>query len=338
MHRFILLALLAAATLAEGGKPAAAQADVLLRLRSGSPSTERFRVDSAGGFVFRSTLGFGVIPATGAGERIMWHPFKAAFRAGGVAASPGTLWDDGSTGFYSWAGGYQTRASGIYSFAMGSGAEATAQSTIALGEEVKADGAHAIVLGRGAGAGGFSGTFTWADASTTTTFLNTAQNSFQIRASGGVRLLTNNAATVGVSLNAGGSSWNVISDRNRKYDFAEVDGENVLSRIRTLPVTTWRYRDEEASVRHIGPMAQDWHAAFGFSADSTTINMSDLDGVNLAASQALERRTSELRAQLAERDARIRTLEEHVERLRALEERVIQLEALLTTAPAAPPP
>jgi hypothetical protein len=46
--------------------------------------------------------------------------------------------------------------------------------------------------------------------------------------------------TTGVSLNAGGSSWNVISDRNRKRDFLAVDGEDMLARIRTLPVSTRR--------------------------------------------------------------------------------------------------
>jgi hypothetical protein len=112
-----------------------------------------------------------------------------------------------------------------------------------------------------------------------------------------------------MSMNAGGSSWLVISDRNRKEDFLGVNGEELLARLRTVPVTTWRYRDEaDRTVRHIGPMAQDWQRAFGFSADATTIDMSDLDGVNLAAVQALERRTAALQAEnaaLRERLARV---------------------------------
>ncbi|MFL5385775.1 MAG: peptidase S74, partial [Longimicrobiaceae bacterium] len=75
---------------------------------------------------------------------------------------------------------------------------------------------------------------------------------------------------------------------------------------------TWRYRDEaDRSVLHIGPMAQDWQRAFGFSHDGTTINMSDFDGVNLAAVKALETRTT----QQAER---IRTLEAEVAELRRM--------------------
>jgi hypothetical protein len=47
----------------------------------------------------------------------------------------------------------------------------------------------------------------------------------------------------------------------------------MLSRIRTLPLSTWRHIAEaDRGTRHIGPMAQDWHQAFGFSSDSLTIN------------------------------------------------------------------
>jgi hypothetical protein len=295
--------------------PVAAQSDILLQARSGSPAGDRFRVDSAGGVVAMSTVGSGVIPAIGSGDRMMWYPFKTAFRAGNAI---GTSWDDANTGFYSWAGGSGTIASGTYSFAMGNLATASGTSAVALGDNVTANAANSIALGQRASASGFAGSFTWADASTTTVFTATAANSFQIRAAGGVRLLTNSAGSVGVSLSPGGSSWNVLSDRNRKRDFQAVDGEDVLAKIRNLPVTTWAYIDEAGSVRHMGPMAQDWHAAFGFTADNTTINMSDLDGVNLAAVQALERRTAHLQAQLAERDARIQALEARMARMEAL--------------------
>ena len=164
------------------------------------------------------------------------------------------------------------------------------------------------------------------DHSSTDSLEASATNQFSVRAAGGYRLYTNATKTTGMTMNAGGSSWNVVSDRNRKENFLGIDGEDMLARIRSLPVTTWQYRDEEdRAVRHIGPMAQDWHRAFGFSPDATTINMSDFDGVNLAAIQALEARTAgqageiqALRGQVAERDARIETLEARIARLEAL--------------------
>ena len=70
MRRSFLRAALAAATLiplAAPATPAAAQSDILLRLRSGSPLGDRFRVDSAGGVVALGQIGYGIIPATGAG-------------------------------------------------------------------------------------------------------------------------------------------------------------------------------------------------------------------------------------------------------------------------------
>jgi hypothetical protein len=125
--------------------------------------------------------------------------------------------------------------------------------------------------------------------------------------------------TTGVQVAAGGSSWAVISDRNRKEGFLAVDGEDILSRIRLLPVTTWRYRDEvDRSTLHIGPMAQDWHRAFGFTTDDHTINMSDFDGVNLAAIKALEARTAQLQSANATLQAENAELRARLDRLEAL--------------------
>jgi len=363
MSRLTRLALVAAATALAAGlnaSPAAAQSDILLRLRSGSPLGDRFRVDSAGGVVAIGQLGIGIIPASGSGYRMMWYPFKAAFRAGGTDdGGAGNYWDDANVGFYSWAGGNLTKASAFGTFAFGdqvtvSGVEgaafggnntvsgtagfstglanncsgytciamgytntASGQGSVALGYRVTADANYAVALGHRASANGHSGVFVAGDQSTTDSVEASANNQFMTRYAGGYRLYTNATATVGVSLNAGGSSWNVISDVNRKDAFLPVDPDDVLARIRALPVSTWRYIDEEdRRVRHIGPMAQDWQRAFGFSSDSTTINMSDFDGVNLAAIQALERRTAEqadeiraLRSQNADLQARLERME-----------------------------
>ncbi|HET7232595.1 MAG TPA: tail fiber domain-containing protein [Longimicrobium sp.] len=360
MHTKLRRAAFAAAGLAAAlhAAPAAAQSDILLRLRSGSPLGDRFRVDSAGGVVSVAQLGIGIIPATGAGWRMMWYPFKAAFRAGGLDGA-GTQWNDANTGFYSWAGGHNTIASAFATFAFGdavtvtgtdaagfggsstvsgtagfsAGASnncsgfgcvamgftntASGQGSVAIGYRVTADADYSVALGHRASANGHSGVFVLGDESTTDSIEATANNQFLSRYAGGYRLYTNATTTTGVSLNAGGSSWNVISDRNRKGDFAAVDGEDLLLRLRAVPVTTWRYRDEaDRSTFHIGPMAQDWHRAFGFSADATTINMSDFDGVNLAAVRALEARTAGQARQL---EAQRRELEAQGLQVRAVQ-------------------
>jgi len=337
MRKGILRAALAAAALVSvvgHAAPAAAQSDILLRLRSGSPLGDRFRVDSAGGTLAMGSLGIGIIPQTGAGERMMWYPFRAVFLAGGVN---GTNWDDGNLGFYgaafgfnttlkgnySFVTGYQSSAQQSYSVAMGYTANSNGQGAIAIGYRATANGDYSLALGHRASTNGFDGAIVISDQSSTDSVLASANNQFSLRASGGVRLYTNSTKTTGVSLNAGGSSWNVISDRNRKEGFLAVDGEDLLSRIRTLPVSTWRYiGEEDRSVLHIGPMAQDWLRAFGFSRDGTTINMSDLDGVNLAGVQALDARTTA-------QDARIATLERENAALRA---RLDAIERMLRAA------
>jgi hypothetical protein len=65
-------------------------------------------------------------------------------------------------------------------------------------------------------------------------------------------------------------------------------------------------------------MAQDWDRAFGLSGDSLTINSGDFDGVNLAAVQALERRTAEQRAEIDALRAENRALAERLARIEAL--------------------
>jgi uncharacterized small protein (DUF1192 family) len=323
MRRSILTAAMAAAALAAVGHavPAAAQSDILLRLRSGSPLGDRFRVDSASGFVAKGFIGIGIIPFTGAGDRTQWHPFKAAFRTGGV---DGTQWDDPNTGFYTLASGYNTIAQGNYSIAAGYGSWALQSYGVGLGYNAHSDGVGAVALGylstananysvaigQRASANGFNGAIVISDQSNSDSLLASAANQFSLRAAGGIRLFTNATKTVGVQVAAGGSSWAVISDRNRKEGFLAVDGEDVLARLRLVPVTTWRYRDEvDRSTLHIGPMAQDWHRAFGFTSDDHTINMSDFDGVNLAAVKALEARTAALQAENAELRARLERLE-----------------------------
>ncbi|HEU4561625.1 MAG TPA: tail fiber domain-containing protein [Longimicrobium sp.] len=391
MRHFARAAFAAALAATFFAAPAAAQSDILLRLRSGSPLGDRFRIDSAGGLVALGSLGIGIIPSSGnpsGGVRMMWYPFKGSFRAGSPGGAAATSWDDANLGFYNWAGGYETVATGIYSFAMGDGSTTPGQAAFAIGEDNNATGSRSVAMGwdnramsvtstaigREAHAGtsfrastntqggalavghkvtadadwsvamgwrastaGFVGSFVYggslAGASAATDSIrSTSAGQATWRVPGGFRIFTNTAATVGVQVNAGGSSWNVISDRNRKENFLTVDGEDLLGRLRSVPVTTWQYRDEaDRTVRHIGPMAQDWARAFGFSRDDRTINMSDFDGVNLAAVQALERRTAEQKTQ-------IETLNGEVAALRAanaaLEARLQRLEARAAGTPA----
>ncbi|MDX1999909.1 MAG: tail fiber domain-containing protein [Thermoanaerobaculia bacterium] len=105
------------------------------------------------------------------------------------------------------------------------------------------------------------------------------------------------------------------SDRTRKSNIVEVDSSDVLARVRRLPVATWSWQNEEG-VRHLGPMAQDFKAAFGLGETDTGIAPLDMAGVSLAAvkalAQDLESKNAEieaLKAQNAELAARLAAIE-----------------------------
>lgn len=100
------------------------------------------------------------------------------------------------------------------------------------------------------------------------------------------------------------------SDRNAKENFAAVDALDVLSRLVALPIESWNYKGESISVRHIGPMAQDFAEAFGVGEDDKRIHVVDASGVALASIQALH-------SMLLEKGAEIRALERLVGEMRA---------------------
>jgi hypothetical protein len=102
----------------------------------------------------------------------------------------------------------------------------------------------------------------------------------------------------------------MISDRNVKVNFGTVNPVDMLERVRALPITTWNYRTDDASVRHIGPMAQDFTAAFGVGSDDRTIHPMDGQGVALAAIQGLAAQVAALQAEQQRLLEQIAVLEE----------------------------
>src|SRR5258708_1951707 len=105
------------------------------------------------------------------------------------------------------------------------------------------------------------------------------------------------------------------SDRNVKREFAPVDTANILNRVAQLPITTWSYKAEDQSVRHIGPMAQDFAEMFGVGQDDKHINMVDANGIALAAIQALYEKINERDVQIAELRAEVDALKGQNQRL-----------------------
>ena len=99
-----------------------------------------------------------------------------------------------------------------------------------------------------------------------------------------------------------------LSSRTSKTNFVAVTAEGVLDQLARLPIWTWNYLRSNSGDRHIGPVAEDFYATFGFGTSERHLAPSDVAGVALAATQALQR-------EVAVRDAKIEALEARLERL-----------------------
>lgn len=309
-----------------------------------------FRVNIDGGALFGGQYDGGTasggIATSGTGTRMMWYPEKAAFRAGYVT---GTQWDDANIGYFTFAAGEDSRASGDNSVAMGLRSTAANTSAVAFGEDNTASGAASVALGYHAHTNARQGSFVFADRSTVDTLRAGVNHSANWRVSGGFRIFTSSNLSTGVTIQSGASVsnwgqsnaviststgaylstsgvWTNSSDVHRKYAFQDISGEDILTRLRNVPITTWSYRSDDSTIRHIGPMAQDFRRAFGFGNDSVSIATVDPDGISLAAIKALDARSRTDQTALSdlrnENDS-LRT------QLASLTERMTRLEALL---------
>jgi hypothetical protein len=152
-----------------------------------------------------------------------------------------------------------------------------------------------------------NGSFVWADSSDAVNFLNsTAQNQFIARAAGHFFLQSDSSlddqsgflnTSTGAFLSTGGT-WTNASDKHLKAGFERVDPKRVLHRVKAMPVRSWHYK-AEPSVRHIGPVAQDFYRAFHVGEDNKHIATVDADGVALAAIKGLNRKVERLQRKVA---------------------------------------
>ena len=113
-------------------------------------------------------------------------------------------------------------------------------------------------------------------------------------ASGGFCFRTASDLSTGCNLPAGSGAFSCTSSRLTKEHFAPIDADEVLGKVAGLSIQGWNYRTERG-VRHVGPTAEDFHAAFGLGPDSTSIGTIDAAGINMLAIHALGARTAQLK-------------------------------------------
>jgi hypothetical protein len=269
---------------------------------------------------------------------MMWFADRAAFRAGFVV---GSEWDQNNIGDYSFAVGSNTTASGDFSTAVGavstaSGYNSTAMGSLtiasgswstatgyfttasgvystAMGRNTTASGDNSTAMGTAVSTNNQEGSFVIGDNSTTTVLTSANPNNFRARFAGGYKLFTSSNLFTGCTLFAGDNAWTTGSDVHSKENFAEINGEDFLKKISGFHLTSWNYKTQNpATFRHYGPMAQDFHAAFGKDeygtiGNDTTINSADFAGVSFIAIQALEKRTQKIE-QLEQENAALKQM------------------------------
>lgn len=245
------------------------------------------------------------------------------------------------------AGGYQNTASGSaaavsggsYNTASGSlGAIGGGQSNVALGDWSTVSGGatntanawaaavgggsqnlassfYATVPGGTRGKATNNGSFVWSgdDTEDTTSF---GSYTFTVRCEGGARFYTANGTSIGPRLGPGDPQWVSTSDSNLKTKVSAVNTREVLAKLSRLPVTEWEYKTFP-NRRFIGPMAQDFHAAFGLGSDDKTIGTLDTDGVIYAAIQGLVEELKDRDTAMVERDKLMAARDQTIEALKA---------------------
>ena len=192
-------------------------------------------------------------------------------------------------------------------------------------------------MGAGADTNGKDGSVVIGDDTYFQTAYASADNQLTMRFSGGYRLWSSYPdSTAGVYMRHGQSGWSNYSDRNKKENFTPVDGEWLLGKIRNISVTEWNYKKCDPTIKYIGPMAQDFYAAFHLGGtDSLGINSISIDGVNLAGVKALENRTANMQKeieQLKEINKKLlaenKMLKEDFDEIKSIKEELAQIKLL----------
>lgn len=105
------------------------------------------------------------------------------------------------------------------------------------------------------------------------------------------------------------------SSRAIKHHIQAVNPQEVLAKVMGLEMNRWVYRSDKSNTEHLGPMAEDFHAAFGLGKDNKHIAITDVAGVALASTQALQN-------QLSAQDQKVKALQEENAALKARLERL----------------
>jgi hypothetical protein len=125
---------------------------------------------------------------------------------------------------------------------------------------------------------------------------------------------TTPAYTLQVAGSCEATAFVTSSDRNVKENFRPVSTREILDKVTSLPVPRWNFKQDKSG-EHIGPMAQDFYAAFAVGPDDKHITTVDEGGIALAAIQGLNEKVEKKDATIREQSAEIAALKTRLENL-----------------------
>lgn len=257
------------------------------------------------------TVVFGNDSTSDDSNKLIWYSTKGALRVGRAGALG---FDNPNVGLYSMALGHYTHAEGdaafstgylTYAFgnastAMGSKSKASGENATAIGVETNATGDNSTALGVNSDTNNHRNSFCIAGAANDVGASNTSDNQMMMRFENYTFWVT---AANYAYLTPASNGWAYTSDRNKKENFQELNGETVLKKISAIPYYSWNFKAKESTqYRHYGIMAQDFYQAFGKDnygaiGNDTTVSSLDLLGVAYSGIKALEKRTEVLQTQ-----------------------------------------
>ncbi|TAE31309.1 MAG: hypothetical protein EAZ91_08405 [Cytophagales bacterium] len=200
--------------------------------------------------------------------------------------------------------GNSNTASGAASTAMGLQNTASGLASTAMGYLNIASGNYSTAMGHRMNTNNQAGAFMIGDTDPLgqgSTGAGTADQ-FVARFRNGYYFMTSGTSTrTGVFAGAGQNAWGSISDSTKKERLLPMNHADVLRKIGGMKLSSWNYKGQR-EIRHYGPMAQDFYAAFGNDGlgqigCDTLIYSHDFAGVTFAGVQALIRENERLRVE-----------------------------------------
>ena len=139
----------------------------------------------------------------------------------------------------------------------------------------------------------------YADFSTADTLQPPTNDHYQFiaRAAGGVTFFSDSGITNGIQLFSGSGAWSSVSDSSKKENITSLEKHGIINHLKNLNVYAWNYKSQNNNIVHIGPMAQDFSAAFNCGLYNTSISTVDPDGIVLHAIQELDSKLDQIHSE-----------------------------------------